>query len=148
MESEALVRTAETQAATGSITVPSVLRCGVTIAFLKVLLKTLGFGATLKWIRTRIRHVRAEHLTDPKVVKRAEHTVALAAALYPGHAMCLEQSLTLYYLLRRQGIGVKYCQGVQPHPFEAHAWVEYRGEVINDFSEHTRCFARLPDQLP
>jgi Transglutaminase-like superfamily len=147
MGPEAVARIDETHVLRGSITVPSVLRCGVTIAVLKVLLKTRGFGVTINWVRRRIQHVPTE-LADPNIVKRSERVVALAAALYPGHAMCLEQSLTLYYLLRRRGVDVKYCQGVQPHPFEAHAWVEYRGEVINDFSEHTRCFARLPDQLP
>jgi transglutaminase-like putative cysteine protease len=72
----------------------------------------------------------------------------MAGALYLGRAKCLEQSLALYYLLRRQGVAVAYCQGVQPYPFRAHAWVEYRGQVINDVPEHARFFARLPEQLP
>jgi len=82
------------------------------------------------------------------VVAKYEAVVAMAGALYPGRAKCLEQSLTLYYLLRRKGIAAKYCQGVQPFPFQAHAWVEYRGQVINDIAEHAEQFARLPDQLP
>jgi hypothetical protein len=49
---------------------------------------------------------------------------------------------------RRRGIGVQYCHGVMAHPFEAHAWVEYHGEVVNDIPEHVRAFARLPAQLP
>jgi hypothetical protein len=85
---------------------------------------------------------------DPAVVKAAEHAVAMAGALYPGRALCLEQSLVLYYLLRRHGIPARYCQGVEGPPFEAHAWLEYQGEPINDVAEHTRLFTRLPDQLP
>jgi hypothetical protein len=37
---------------------------------------------------------------------------------------------------------------VQPYPFQAHAWIEYQGEVVNDVPEHARFFARLPEQLP
>jgi hypothetical protein len=74
--------------------------------------------------------------------------VALAGALYPGRARCLEQSLVLYYLLRGRGVAARYCQGVQPNPFQAHAWIEYRGEIITDVEEHVARFARLPDQLP
>jgi hypothetical protein len=76
-----------------------------------------------------------------------EHSVAMAGALYPGRALCLEQSLVLYYILRRQGVAVRYRQGVIAFPFEAHAWIEYLGEVINDVPEHARRFVPLPDQL-
>lgn len=128
--------------------VPSVVRAGLMITWVKLLLKTRGFVGTIEWIRRRVESVPPADWADLETVKHAEHAVALAGALYPGRALCLEQSLTLYYLLRQQGIGVKYCQGVQPHPFEAHAWIEYQGEVINDFKEHVRLFARLPVQLP
>jgi hypothetical protein len=77
-----------------------------------------------------------------------EYAVAMAGALYPARAMCLEQSLTLYYLLRREGILVGYCQGAVPYPFESHAWVEYRGEPVNDVAEHVKLFAKLPALLP
>jgi hypothetical protein len=56
--------------------------------------------------------------------------------------------LTLYYLARQEGVRVRYCQGVQLFPFVAHAWIEYRGEVVNDVAEHVKHFARFPDQLP
>jgi hypothetical protein len=68
--------------------------------------------------------------------------------LYPGRARCLEQSLVLYYLLRRRGVALHYRQGVMPHPFQAHAWIEYRDEVITDVAEHAAQFACMPDQLP
>lgn len=81
-------------------------------------------------------------------MKATERAVAMAGALYPGRALCLEQSLVLYYLLRRQRVAVRYCQGIQPHPFEAHAWVEYEGKPLNDVAEHAKLFTRFPDQLP
>jgi hypothetical protein len=130
-----------------AIGIPSVFRCGLMILALKLALATRGLGWTVQWIR---RHVAA---VTPRsaplgLVRDVEHAVALAAALYPGRALCLEQSLVLYYLLRRQGVVAKYCQGVQPYPFLAHAWVEYGGEPVNDFAEHVKQFGRLPEQLP
>jgi len=132
----------------GELNVPSVLRCGLQIAWFKTLLRILGFPVTLEWIRHRIEPVFATADAAPETVKAVEHAVAMAGALYPGRAKCLEQSLTLYYLLRREGVAVKHCQGVQPYPFQAHAWIEYQGEVINDVPEHARLFCRLPEQLP
>jgi hypothetical protein len=130
------------------VPVPSVLRCGLAITWIKLLLRTRGFLGTTGWIRRRVEQVPTTAAASPEQVRAVEYAVAMAGALYPGRAKCLEQSLTLYYLLRRSGVVVKYCQGVQPYPFQAHAWVEYRGEVINDVAEHARFFARLPDQLP
>jgi hypothetical protein len=129
------------------LTVPSVLRCGLLIAWFKSLLRIRGFLGTLEWIRGRVEPVPASADADLEPVRAVEYAVAMAGALYPGRAKCLEQSLTLYYFLRRRGIAVRYCQGVQPYPFQAHAWIEYRGEVINDVAEHARFFARLPEQL-
>jgi hypothetical protein len=142
------VAAAEPQRAARMVRVPSVLRCALMIATVKLMLKTRDFSGTAAWIRRRVEGVPEATGVDPAVVKAAEWSVATAGALYPGRAKCLEQSLTLYYLLRRQGVAVRYCQGMQPYPFQAHAWVEYRGEVINDVPEHAVAFSRLPDQLP
>lgn len=129
----------------GALKVPSVLRCGLLIAWFKGLLRVRGFLGTLEWIRRRIEPVPASAEAKLEAVRAVEYAVAMAAALYPGRAKCLEQSLTLYYLLRRRGVAVVYCHGVQPYPFEGHAWIEFRGKVINDVVEHVRHFIPLPD---
>ena len=131
-----------------SIRIPSVMRCGFAIASLKTSLSLRGFEGTLTWLRRRLQRVLPNELIDPSLVKEVERAVAMAGAFYPGRAKCLEQSLALYYLLRRQGVGVKYRHGVQFYPFTAHAWVEYRGAVINDIAEHVKHFVRFPDHLP
>jgi len=135
-------------ASSTELRVPSVLRCGLMIFALKVLLKTRGFVATLEWVRRRTEGVPQATAASVNLVQSAEHAVAMAGAFYPGRARCLEQSLVLYYVLRRRGVSVKYCQGVRPYPFQAHAWIEYHGVVINDVAEHAQLYARLPDQLP
>lgn len=128
--------------------VPSVLRAGGIIAWLKLLLATRGFEGTLAWIRLRVGHLPADTATSIDAVKVAEYNVAMAAAFYPARAQCLERSLALYYLLRRQHVAVRYCQGARPYPFEAHAWIEYRSEIISDVPEHALMFAPLPEVLP
>ena len=56
------------------------------------------------------------------------------AAKYHAWATCLRKSLTLWFLLRQQGvsaelkIGTRFEQG----EFQAHAWVEYRGNAVGD----------------
>jgi transglutaminase superfamily protein len=127
---------------------PSVLRCGIMILTLKTALRFSGFGKVMHWIGERVRTVPQERALDPESLRATERAVAMAGALYPGRALCLEQSLVLYYLLRRRGVQAEYCQGVIPAPFEAHAWVEYQGTVLNDIDEHARRYARLPRQLP
>lgn len=130
------------------IRTPSMFRCWLVIIWVKLLLRLWGFDGAKKWIRRKLAGITVSEEIDLESVRRAEYALALAAALFPGRALCLEQSLALYYLLRSQGVEVKYCQGVQPYPFLAHAWVEYVGEVVNDVAERPRLFARLPDQLP
>lgn len=53
------------------------------------------------------------------------------------HASCLEKSMVLWWLLRSRGIPAELRVGArkQAERFEAHAWVEFEGTVLNDFSE-------------
>jgi hypothetical protein len=114
----------------------------------KVLLRTSGFGRTIRYLRRLLASSHASTDVGPAIAQRMERAVATAGALYPGRGLCLEQSLVLYYILRRRGLAAKYCQGVQSYPFTAHAWVEYRGAPLNDVAEHVARLARLPDLLP
>lgn len=125
--------------------VPSYLQCWICLWTVKIALRVAGFDRTMTWLRRRTEGVRTLVSVDTGVVRAAEHRVAMAAAFYPGRARCLEQSLVLYYVMRRQGIPVTYCQGVRLYPFAAHAWIEYENEVVNDLPEHILPFTRLPD---
>jgi hypothetical protein len=136
---------AEELAAEPALGVPSLLRCGLTIFLMKALLRIRGFGPTIEWVRAQVVRVPIATRVDDKMVSASERMVALACALYPGRAQCLERSLVLYYLLRRQGVDVRLVNGVKVDPFGAHAWVQYRGEPINDVREHVELYTALPD---
>jgi len=56
---------------------------------------------------------------------------------------CLPKALTTLFLLRRAGHGAEICIGVRQFPFEAHAWVECGGEILDDYPPRTRAFQVL-----
>ena len=60
--------------------------------------------------------------------------VQLAAKYCQPWANCLKKSLVLWGLLRHQGIDSELRIGIrrEVEKFEAHAWVEYQGFVLND----------------
>lgn len=55
-----------------------------------------------------------------------------AAAFYFKRAWCLQRSAVAMALMRLHGVPAKLAIGVHRVPFQAHAWVELRGRVIND----------------
>jgi hypothetical protein len=123
-----------------SARVPSVPGALLFIGVLKAALWAGGLQRTWRWIRRHAERMPATVRVDPACVACAEYGIARGAALYPGRALCLERSLALYHYLRRRGVAVEFRMGVQTYPFGAHAWVEYRGHVINDVPEHVKRF--------
>jgi hypothetical protein len=66
-----------------------------------------------------------------------------AAARGLGRPTCLVESLALWWLLRREGCAAELRIGVGKLAgrFEAHAWVECNGAVLNDADEVHRHYA-------
>jgi hypothetical protein len=66
--------------------------------------------------------------------RAAARLVDAAARRGVYRATCLPRSLVLWCLLRRRGIDADLRIGVRKEAgeFQAHAWVEYRGAVLND----------------
>ena len=73
---------------------------------------------------------------------RAVRSVELNGMSRPN---CLERSLTLWWLLRRDGIDGELHIGARKEDgqLKAHAWVELRGEVLNDSPEIHNHYARF-----
>jgi hypothetical protein len=80
---------------------------------------------------------------------RTAALVRLATRYTPFHATCLHRSLTLWWLLRRQGIPGDLRIGVrrQDGRFEAHAWVEYQSTVLNDTPDVNQRFAAFDEVI-
>ncbi len=105
-----------------------------------------GVALALRWVSfQRVygflgRGVGTSHPAAGDEMQLADQARALArlvqgAAAWSLHCpTCLHRSLTLWWLLGRQGIASELRIGVrtQEGQFEAHAWVEYQGVVLND----------------
>jgi hypothetical protein len=66
--------------------------------------------------------------------------VDAACSWYPKQVKCLQRSVATTLLLRRAGVAAKFVAGAQKLPFEAHAWVEVDGRVINDKPDYVNRF--------
>ncbi len=72
---------------------------------------------------------------------------AIHYGLHPGN--CLSRALTLWWLLSRCGvhgdlrIGVRMLDG----RFQAHAWLEYEGQPLNEILTVRQQYATFPDEL-
>lgn len=121
---------------------------GALLGVVKLSLRTVGFARTMK---AAVRLAGQHHGPVPVHIGPFEAVaddIAAAAIFFPGRARCLEQSIALYYCLRRLGIPVRFRLGVQPHPFQAHAWVEWSGIPIHEDSETLMKFVPLPALEP
>lgn len=117
---------------------PSLLRTLVLIAAMDVVARLRGFGPALSFARRLAGTDRpvAANASNEALTAATARSVIMAAAFYPRRALCLEQSLALFVLLRRRGIAAELKVGVQPLPFSAHAWVEVGGVAINEKQGH------------
>ena len=102
-------------------------------------LRLVGFRrwrATLAWFApSAAACITEQDSTD------AAHVIARVEKSAANHLFfrvnCLEQSLTLWWLLHRRGIAAELRIGARKDAgrFEAHAWVKSSGVVLNDAGE-------------
>lgn len=140
------IRSLAEQTCDAGLTIPSAARCTATLLFVIVMLRTAGFARTLRLLRRCAREERLANDYPFECAEAVAQRVAKVASFYPGRARCLQQSLTVYHLLRRMGMHAEFRLGVQPVNFAAHAWVEYHGEpVLESELVHTVvAFSELP----
>jgi Transglutaminase-like superfamily len=76
--------------------------------------------------------------------------VTAAARRSPVQAGCLERSLTLWWLLKRQGIACHIRIGTRRvgDKFDAHAWVECEGQPLNEPDDLHKHYAAFEEAFP
>ena len=119
---------------------PSGVACTLTLVVVTAALRVIGLRRSLalvEWLGRRARHTAEPPAT---LFANVAGKVATAAAFFPGRTLCLEQSMALYLCLRRSGVPVDLRIGAQPYPFSAHAWVEYRGELVGTSDDQVKLF--------
>jgi len=102
-------------------------------------LKTVGLRKTQSWL--------ARNSPGPTVlsaeqtqadVRRAAQMMAVACRRYPLRSSCLPRTIVLWSLLRQRGIATDVrigARGNSQGEFQAHAWLEWNGEVLNDVAD-------------
>lgn len=115
-----------------------VLQAFVLLPVISTLLRVIGFNRTESFLDrlTRVpRDVSAEEVAmQSQQARRVASLVRAAARNGFGKSNCLEESVLLSWMLRRQGIDAELRIGVckQNRKFEAHAWVAFAGIALNE----------------
>lgn len=122
---------------------PSVLTCVAVLACMDILPRVIGLRRTFALLRRVTPDARTSTGVSA-LIDATVHRVCVAAAFYPRRALCLEQSLTLFVLLRSRGVAAELRLGVQPRPFYAHAWVEAGGRAISEAEDLPLTLAVFP----
>jgi hypothetical protein len=122
---------------------PSFLTAFAAVSLSRASLRFAGFQRTLRWCRWWAG--RLERDAPLGTAEGVVRTVAVAAAFFPGRAICLEQSVACHVLLRRYGHASSLRVGVQPYPFRAHAWVEVGGQPVLENEDELVKFVPFPE---
>ena len=83
------------------------------------------------------------HKHTPRSLEELCRAVDLACIWYGKKVLCLQRSAAATCLLRRHGIPAQLVIGTQQIPFNAHAWVEVEGRVVNDRAYMPEMYAVL-----
>lgn len=113
----------------------------VLLPFTALAMKVFGFRRCVNLLRRLTPQpetgVGAEPQADVSRARAHARLVGIAARHGLVRATCLSRALTLWWLLRRQGIASDLRIGVRKKEgrLEAHAWLEHHGVVLNDSPE-------------
>ena len=126
------------------------LRAAALLPLISLSLRLRGFRKTQAFLQKFLS--LPGHSTDPPASSRADLTVRMVRAAVRnslGHPTCLDESMTLWWLLERQGIGAELKVGVRKdgEKFEAHAWVERDGLALNEPESKHKHFAAFDAAL-
>ena len=111
------------------------LRAYVLIFLIDIGLRSFGFHQVartlLKWQKST---GSKEAEIDWEKISKTVNIAKKSFRLYIRRRIeCLERSLVVYSLLRREGIPAQLCLGCSKYPpLTFHAWVECDGRVVND----------------
>lgn len=82
-----------------------------------------------------IHHLARRPTMHPRAIQPASslcRAIDLACVFYFKQVLCLQRSAATVMMLRRYGWDAAMVIGVRMLPFQAHAWAEIQGEVVND----------------
>lgn len=106
------------------------------LGFLAVGLRFLGMKRCYQILKllTAFSIKRTAQAESVAHARQLSYVVRVAARRCPFQAECLEQSMTLWYLLKQRGIASQLRLGSRfgGAGFAAHAWIELEGQVVSE----------------
>jgi hypothetical protein len=131
------------------------LRAVVLLPLVALSLRWRGFRETQASLQRFLSKANPEPdaALASKITELTAHMVNAADRHGLAHPSCLAKSLTLWWLLGRQGIPSQLRIGTRKdkEKFEAHAWVERDGTALNEPDEphhHYAAFDASLSELP
>ena len=126
------------------------LRAFVVLPMISRSLRRRGFQATQASLRRRLPPPRPPEPPDHQRIATTVRMVRAAARHGLGRPACLQESLTIWWLLARQGISSDLRIGVrkQGEVLEAHAWVEREGVALNEPEARHTHYAAFDADFP
>jgi hypothetical protein len=116
-----------------------VIRAMFLLPIVATSLKTVGLRRTQSWLgRNGLGPTVPSTEQTRANVRRAVQMVAVACRRQPLRSSCLPRTIVLWNLLRRRGIATDVRIGARSNSqgeFQAHAWLEWNGEVLNDVAD-------------
>jgi transglutaminase superfamily protein len=128
-------------------------RAAILLPLVRWSLRLRGHGKTFTALQKRVQFQVKGTESRPDLQEGVQVTCRMvrAAVRYsPAQFTCLEESLTLWYLLRKQGVPACLRIGVRKEneKFEAHAWVEDGGKALNQDDAMHRHYAAFEQDFP
>jgi len=126
------------------------LRAVVALPTISRSLRRRGFQATRNRLTRRLSSPATPPSPESARIETTVRMVRAAARHGISRASCLEESLTLWWLLARQGIASDLRIGVRKEQgsFEAHAWVERDGVALNEPEARHTHYAAFDSEFP
>ena len=131
------------------------LRAAVLLPVISLSLRIRGFRATQQGLQkfsffSNAKKYLPENGDARERVGWSVRMVNAAARHGWGRPTCLEKSLALWWLLRREGIAsvVRIGARTAGGKLEAHAWVECQGVALNEPEGHHRHYATFDTAFP
>lgn len=130
-----------------------ILRAAMVLPLTEIGLRALGFQRCKQLAEKLFLQARPLPVLSPTLQRetalRVLRAVRSAELHGPAHPNCLERSMTLWWMLRRKGVEGELHIGARKEGprFEAHAWVELGGEVLNDGADVHEHYARFDAPL-
>jgi len=118
----------------------------LTLPVVSLLLKLRGFRKTER-IMALLSRLGMRSEASPVRVDQAARMVSIAAVQGPYKARCLEQALTVWWMLGLMGIKSTIRLGIYKsgEAVEAHAWVLHEGKIVIGQMNEQKAFTPILD---